>query len=116
MQGDLEGLYANYRALKLLKKPCSMPSIHLNMMKLEGDGKRCLKPAFTEFAPHHHRITELIRVLVHDAVKLRLYHGRCADNHILIKHNAFRFIGYLFCQYEVIAVKLLQIIVERDIA
>ena len=51
-----------------------MIAIHLYVMKLEGDWERGSEEATAITSPHQHGITKLIRVLVHDAVKLRSYH------------------------------------------
>ena len=51
-----------------------MPSIHLNVMKLEGDRECGLEPSFAELAPHYHWIAELVCILIYDAIKLGLYH------------------------------------------
>ena len=47
-----------------------MTAIHLNMVELEGDGQGRPQPALVVTAPHHHRITELVGVLIDDAVEL----------------------------------------------
>ena len=46
-----------------------MSAVHLHMVELEGDGQGCPQPTLAVAAPHHHRITELVGVLVDDAVE-----------------------------------------------
>ena len=84
-----------------------MTTIHLNMMELEGYWQSGLEQSLSIFAPHHHWIAELIIVLVDDAIELRLYHGRCADNHAVIKKSALAFVRCQRCQGQVIAIELL---------
>ena len=74
-----------------------MASIHLNVMELERYRQSSLEQSFTILTPHHHRIAELISLLVDDAVEFRLNHGRCADNHVVFKEGTLAFIRYLFC-------------------
>lgn len=61
-----------------------MTAIHLHMMKLEGDGERGSEEATAITPPHQHGIAELIRVLIHDAVKLRFYHRRRSHHHHIL--------------------------------
>ena len=93
-----------------------MTSIHLHMMKLKTDGQSNLEKPLAILAPYHHWITELISVLVDDAVELRLYHGRCADNHVVFKENTLALVRCLDCQHQIIAIELLQIIGIRNVA
>ena len=62
-----------------------MSTIHLYMMELEGYGEDGLPPVFAIFAPHNHRVTEFIGVLIDDAVEFGLNHGGGAHNHIVFK-------------------------------
>ena len=84
-----------------------MATIHLNMMELERYRQSSLEQSHAILAPHHHRIAELISILVDDAVEFRLYHGRCADNHVLVEEGALTFIRCLRCQRQVVAIELL---------
>ena len=84
-----------------------MTSIHLHMVELEGYGQSGLEQPVSIPAPHHHRIAELISVLVDNAVEFRLYHGRRADNHVVVKASTLAFISCLRCQSQVIAIELL---------
>ena len=52
-----------------------MSTIHLYVMELEGDGQVDFEPMLAVFAPHHHWVTELVCVLIYDAVKFGGYHG-----------------------------------------
>ena len=63
-----------YFPLQQFKEHGAMPSIHLDMMKLEGDRKRGLEQSFTVLAPHYHWIAELVSVLIYYAIKFSLYH------------------------------------------
>ena len=93
-----------------------MSAIHLRVVELEGNGERGLKRAAPVFAPHHHGIAKLVSVLIDNAVELRLYHGRCADNHAVIKCAASTFFCRLRRKCQLIAVEMLQFIRERNIA
>ena len=84
-----------------------MASIHLNMVKLERYGQRGLEQTLAIFAPHHHRIAELVGVLVNNAVEFCLDHGRRADNHVVVKVETLAFISCLLCEHQVIAIELL---------
>ena len=84
-----------------------MASIHLNVVELERYWQSGLEQALAVLAPHYHRIAELISILVDDAVEFRLYHGRCADNHVLVEEEALTFIRCLLCEHQVIAIELL---------
>ena len=75
-----------------------MASVHLDMMELERYWQRGLEQSLAVLAPHHHWIAELVGVLVDDAVEFRLYHGRCADNHVLVEEGTLTFIRCLCCQ------------------
>ena len=57
-----------------------MTAVHLHVVELEGDGERALQPTFAVAAPHHHRIAELVGVLVDDAVEFGGRHRRCAHS------------------------------------
>lgn len=61
-----------------------MIAIHLYVMKLEGDWERGSEEATAITSSHQHGITKLIRVLVHDAVKLRSYHRRRSHHHRIL--------------------------------
>ena len=50
--------------MKFVEEPGGMSAVHLNVVELEGDAQSRLQPAFAVAAPHHHRITELVGVLV----------------------------------------------------
>ena len=67
--------------MKFVEEPGGMSAVHLNVVELEGDGQSCLQPAFAVAAPHHHRITELVGVLVDDAVEFGGRHRRRAYHH-----------------------------------
>ena len=87
-----------------------MPTIHLNMMKLEGDRKRCFYPIATIFSPHNHRITKLIGVLVDNTIKFRLYHCRCTYDHTILNERTLALSSHLRCQLVIVFSKLLNII------
>ena len=74
-----------------------MATIHLNVMELERYWQSCLEQSFTILTPHHHRIAKLICILVNTAVEFRLNHGRCADNHVVLKESALTFSRCLHC-------------------
>lgn len=61
-----------------------MSAVHLHVVELEGDGQGCPQPALAVAAPHHHRITELVGILVDDAVEFGGRHRRCAYHHRII--------------------------------
>ena len=63
-----------YFSLQQLQKHGALSAVHLDMMKLEGDGEHGLEQSFAILAPHHHRIAELICVLVHNAIKFGMHH------------------------------------------
>ena len=73
----------SYNALNILQKHSSVPSIHLDMMKLERDRKGCLEEALAITPPQHHRVVETFGILVDYTVQLCLHHRRCSYNHHL---------------------------------
>ena len=54
--------------LQQFKEHGAMTAVHLDMMELKRDRQRGLEASFTVLAPHHHRIAELVGVLVNYAV------------------------------------------------
>ncbi len=66
--------YSVYCLLEFIEEEGGMSAVHLNMVELEGDGQGCPQPALAVVAPHHHRITELVGILIDDAVEFRLCH------------------------------------------
>ena len=93
-----------------------MAAVHLCMMELERDGKGDFSPLLAITAPHHHRIAELISVLVDNAIQFCLYHGRCADNHMVIEKRTLAFSCCVCGQILVIVTKLLQIVGVGNVA
>ena len=93
-----------------------MSAVHLYMMELEGDRQSSLYQPFSVLAPHHHRIAELISVLVDNAIQFCLYHGGCADNHMVIEKSTLAFSCCFCCQLLVIVTKLLQIVYVGNVA
>ena len=87
-----------------------MPTIHLNMMKLEGDRKRCFYPIATIFSPHNHRIAKLIGILVDNTIKFRLNHCRCTNDHTILNERTLTLSSHLRCQLVIVFSKLLNII------
>ena len=87
-----------------------MSAIHLHMVELEGDGQGCPQPAFAVAAPHHHRITELVGVLVDDAVEFGGRHRRCAYHHRIIYERTLTGCAGRLCQIRIVLAELLQII------
>lgn len=61
-----------------------MSAVHLDVMKLEGDRERGLEASLAILAPHYHRVSEFVCVLVHYAVKLSLHHGRSSHYHVIL--------------------------------
>ena len=98
------------------QKPRGIPAVHLHVVELERDRQQRLEPAFAVFAPHHHRVEELVGVLVADAVELRLDHRGGADNHVALKETALALRRHLGGLLHVIAVELLQVFGKRNIA
>ena len=92
-----------------------MSSVHLNVVKLEGDRQRGLEPSLAIFSPHHHRVAELIGILIHDAIQFCLYYGRCADNHAVFDKTAFTFSRRPLGKLQIIPIELLQIIRKGNI-
>ena len=89
-----------------------MGSIHLHMMELEGDRQGCSPKASPILSPHHHRIAKQIGVLIHDAVQLRLDHGRGAYHHRLLPELALAGRCHLCRQLRIVGIELPQILVE----
>ena len=87
-----------------------MSAIHLNMVKLEGNGQGCPQPALAVATPHHHRIAELVGVLVDDAVEFGGSHRRCAYHHRIIYEGALAGRAGRLCQIRIVLAELLQII------
>ena len=102
--------------LQLFQKPCRVAAVHLHVVELEGDRQQRLDPAFAVLAPHHHGIQELVGVLVHHAVELGLDHGRGADNHVAVEKAALARFRHLGGQRQIVAVELLQVGGEGDVA
>ncbi len=102
--------------LQPLQKPRGVPAVHLHMVELERDGQQRLGPAFAIFTPHHHRVEELVGVLIDDAVELGLDHRRGADDHVAVEEYALALRRHLGGQLHVVAVKLLQIFGIWDVA
>ena len=63
---------------------CGMPSVHLGMMELKGDGERGFQPTLAIAAPGQEGIGEDAAILVDNAVEFRASHCRRADYHSLI--------------------------------
>ena len=61
-----------------------MTAIHLHMMKLEGDGECGSEESTAITPPHQHGVAKQIRVLIHDAIKLRSYHRRRSHHHRIL--------------------------------
>ena len=61
-----------------------MTAIHLNMMKLEGNGERGTEEATAITPPHQHGIAKQICVLIHDAIKFCSYHRRRSNHHCVL--------------------------------
>ena len=61
--------------LHTVKEAHHVTAVHLSMMELEADGERGLEPALAVSAPSDERVVEDAAVLIHDAVKLRLWQG-----------------------------------------
>ena len=53
--------------------------------------------------PHHHRIAELVGVLIDNTIEFGLRHRRCADNHPVVERTAFTIVGCLRGQVDVFA-------------
>ena len=84
-----------------------MASVHLCVMKLEGDGQSHLEPMLAVSAPQHHRVVELAAVLIGNAVEFRPGQGRCADNDCFIVKGVLTGLADGLCQVKVMGVKYL---------
>ena len=93
-----------------------MASVHLDMMEWERYGQRGLEQTLAIFAPHHHRIAELVGILVDDAVELGLGHSRGANNHVILQETAFAFTLRLAGQFKIFLIESLQVVGKRDVA
>ena len=93
-----------------------MAAVHLHMVELERDGQCRTEQLLAVLAPHHHRVTELVGVLVHNAVELGLYHGRCAHNHIILEERAAALACNLRSQSVVVCSEHGNVLVERNVA
>ena len=93
-----------------------MAAVHLNVMELKRYGQHGFEPLFAIFSPHHHRIAELVGVLIDNTIEFGLRHRRCADNHPVVERTAFTIVGGFRGQVEIIAVEPLQIIGKRNVA
>ena len=87
-----------------------MSAVHLHVVELEGDGQACLQPTLAVAAPHHHRITELVGILINDAVEFGGRHRRCAYHHRIIYEGALAGRSGRLCQIRIVLAELLQII------
>ncbi len=103
-------------SLQLLQKPCRVAAVHLHVVELERDGQLGLEPFFAVFAPHHHRVEELVSVLVADAVELGLDHRGGADNHVAVEEATLALFRHFGGQRDIVAVELLQVVGEGDVA
>ena len=86
------------------------------MVELERYGQSGLKPSLTISTPYQERIIELATILVYYAFYLCLYKGRCANNHVVVKASALAFISCLLREHKVVAIELLYVIGERNVA
>ena len=102
--------------LQPLQKPRRVAAVHLHVVKLERYRQQRLEPALAVLAPHHHGVEELVGVLVHHAVELRLYHGGGADNHVAVEEAALALLRHLGGQRQIVAVELLQVGGVGDVA
>ena len=93
-----------------------MSAIHLHVVELEGNGQGCPQPTFAVSAPHHHRITELVGVLVDDAVEFGGRHRRRAYHHCIIYEGALAGRAGRLRQICIVLAELLQIICIQDVA
>ena len=102
--------------LQRFQEAGGMGTIHLHMMELEGDGQGCSPKASPILSPHHHRIAKQIGVLIHDAVQLRLDHGRGAYHHRLLPERTLTGRCHLGRQLRIVRIELPQIFREQDVA
>ena len=93
-----------------------MSAVHLHVVKLERDGEHGLQPAFAVAAPHHHRITELVGVLIDDAVEFGGRHRRCAHYHRIIYKGALAGRAGRLRQSHIVGAELIQVISIWDVA
>ena len=93
-----------------------MSAVHLNVVELEGDGQSCLQPAFAVATPHHHRITELVGVLVDDAVEFGGRHRRRAYHHRTVHETALAGNTCRLRQNHVVGAELIQVIAIWNVA
>ena len=87
-----------------------MSAIHLHVVELEGDGQGCTQPALAVAAPHHHRIAELVGILVDDAVEFGGCHRRSSYHHRIIYEGALAGRTGRLRQNHIVLSELLQII------
>ena len=93
-----------------------MSAVHLHMVELEGNGQGCPQPAFAVMAPHNHRITELVGVLVDDAVEFGGRHRRRAYYHRIIYEGALAGHAGRLRQNHIVGAELIQVIGIGDVA
>ena len=92
--------------LQFFQKQRGLSAIHLNMVKLEGDGKRRSVLMAPIFAPCQERVVEDAAVLIDDAVKFCRHHGRCANHHRIVQKGTLaRGVGCL-SQSQIVRIKL----------
>ena len=102
--------------LQFFKEMCGMPSVHLGMMELKGDGERGFQPTLAIAAPGQEGIGEDAAVLVDDAVEFRPGQSRCAHDDSILVQNVLTGLANGLSQVQVVGVELLQIIRDGNVA
>ena len=93
-----------------------MSAVHLHVVKLEGNGQGCPQPALTVAAPHHHRIAELVGILIDDAVEFGGRHRRCAYHHRIVYERTLTGQAGCLRQNHIVGTELIQVIGIGNVA
>ncbi len=108
--------YGVYCLLEFIEESGGVSAVHLHVVELEGDRQGGPQPALAVAAPHHHRIAELVGVLVDDTVEFGDRHRRCAYHHRIIYEGALARRAGRLCQIRIVLAELFQIICIQDVA
>ena len=109
-------LYTIDDPLQFFQELGGVGTVHLGVMKLEGDGQGGLQPTFTIAAPGEEGIGKDAAVLIDDAVEFRARDSRCADDDGFIIQDVLTRLADGLCQMQVVGIKCLQIIGDGHVA
>ena len=92
-----------------------MRSVHLRVVELEGQLKRCFKQTFMISAPDYKGIVENSAVHAYRAVNSLVNYSGCSYDHAVCNIVVFAAFGSQHCQTQVVAVKLRKAFGKRHV-